>query len=169
MNDQDDSKRRNIFEDAQTLDEVVFQAIGAGSSCWETLDGTGVFQSSDAKRIGEDAVARIAQLQLRDDVGRDVDPGLLDALQDLGDEYGPLGVATVAAQLSDVNMVMVRLRAIQAEKQAALYAQQQQTPDVLTREPAHVHILQPDDPMVPNAMLTHREDMGLEQRGNLDD
>lgn len=42
-----------------TLVEVVFQAMGAASSCWDDMSGTGVFQSDRAKAIGDEAVAWI--------------------------------------------------------------------------------------------------------------
>lgn len=50
------------FDDADTLEAVVFQAIGAGSVCWESLEGTGVFQDGQAREVGEAAVARIRAL-----------------------------------------------------------------------------------------------------------
>lgn len=52
----------NLFNDARTLEEVVFQAIGAGSTCWENMSGTGVFQDARAVTIGNDAVARIRRI-----------------------------------------------------------------------------------------------------------
>ena len=45
--------------DPDTLEEVVGQAIGAGSACWETLSGAGVFQSERACQILNEAVAWI--------------------------------------------------------------------------------------------------------------
>lgn len=49
----------NTFDDAKTVEEVIFQAIGAGSTCWENLGGTGTFQDDRARRLGEDAMARL--------------------------------------------------------------------------------------------------------------
>lgn len=43
----------------RTLEEVVGQAVGAGSVCWEHMDGTGVFQARRAKQIVEEAVGWI--------------------------------------------------------------------------------------------------------------
>ena len=43
-----------------SLEEVVFQALGAASTCWESMAGTGVFQSERAKGIG-DAVIRFVR------------------------------------------------------------------------------------------------------------
>lgn len=56
------TKTENMFAQCETLDSVVFQAIGAGSVCWENLDQTGIFQSDQAKRVGEHAMERIGQL-----------------------------------------------------------------------------------------------------------
>lgn len=52
----------NRFADAESAEQVVFQAIGAGSMCWENMSGTGVFQSEEAKAIGDEAVARLREL-----------------------------------------------------------------------------------------------------------
>lgn len=48
-----------ILTDAETLNELVFQALGAASTCWETLNGAGVFDSTRAKAIGDELVARL--------------------------------------------------------------------------------------------------------------
>lgn len=39
-----------------SLESAVFQALGAASTCWERMDGTGVFQSTRAKVIGDKLV-----------------------------------------------------------------------------------------------------------------
>lgn len=52
----------NRFKECATAEEVVFQAIGAGSMCWENVRAAGVFDSDEAKRIGNDAVARLNEL-----------------------------------------------------------------------------------------------------------
>lgn len=54
----------NRFKDCVTAEEVVFQAIGAGSTCWENMSGTGVFQDGEAKAVGDDAMARLRELGL---------------------------------------------------------------------------------------------------------
>jgi len=43
------------FQKGETwsLTEAVFQAIGAASTCWEHMEGTGIFQSNLAREIGE--------------------------------------------------------------------------------------------------------------------
>lgn len=38
---------------ADTIRDAVMQALGAASTCWEDLSGTGVFQSARAQEIGE--------------------------------------------------------------------------------------------------------------------
>lgn len=42
--------------DPETLEEVIFTALGAASACWESLEGTGIFQSDRAKEIGDEVV-----------------------------------------------------------------------------------------------------------------
>ena len=44
--------------DKKPLDQSIYEAIGAASACWETLEHAGVYQSEDALDIGR-------QLQLR--------------------------------------------------------------------------------------------------------
>lgn len=45
------------YSDWETAEErkisAVFQALGAASTCWESLEHTGVFDSTRAKEIGE--------------------------------------------------------------------------------------------------------------------
>lgn len=41
------------------LATAVFTCLGAASTCWESLDGTGVFQSDRAKDIGDELVGFI--------------------------------------------------------------------------------------------------------------
>ena len=42
-----------------TIEEAVFQALGAASACWETLGNAGVFDSTRCKQIGDELLARI--------------------------------------------------------------------------------------------------------------
>lgn len=42
----------------ERIEQVVFQAIGAASTCWSETP-TGVFESTRAKQIGDDLVAFI--------------------------------------------------------------------------------------------------------------
>lgn len=41
------------------LETKVFEALGAASTCWESLEGTGVFDSDRAKDLGDELVAWI--------------------------------------------------------------------------------------------------------------
>lgn len=43
-------------DDPKTLEEVVGVAMGAASSCWESLGGTGRFQAEVAAQIVEDVL-----------------------------------------------------------------------------------------------------------------
>ena len=52
----------NIFKTCDSIEEVVGQAVGAGSTCWENLEGTGVFQSTQAAFVAGEAVDRIREL-----------------------------------------------------------------------------------------------------------
>lgn len=45
------------------IETAVFQAIGAASVCWESMSGTGVFDSDRAKQIGERLLEVIAEQQ----------------------------------------------------------------------------------------------------------
>lgn len=45
----------------QELEGAVFQALGAASVCWESLQEAGVFDSTRAKQIGEELVGIIVQ------------------------------------------------------------------------------------------------------------
>jgi hypothetical protein len=43
----------------ETIEEAVFRALGAASTCWEDLSGTGIFDSDRAKAIGDGLLAFI--------------------------------------------------------------------------------------------------------------
>lgn len=43
-----------------TLEEAVYQAIGAASMCWEDVAKAGVFDSDRAKAIGDALLAKVA-------------------------------------------------------------------------------------------------------------
>ena len=45
------------FDDAENTHAAVFQAIGAASMCWETIERAGVFNSDRTKEIAEDLLA----------------------------------------------------------------------------------------------------------------
>ena len=44
---------RELFEEAEDITAVVYLAIGAGSACWENLEGAGVFESTRASILGQ--------------------------------------------------------------------------------------------------------------------
>lgn len=54
-----DATRETAEPGDDTLETMVFEALGAASACWETLDGAGEFQSEAAEAIGHDLVSAI--------------------------------------------------------------------------------------------------------------
>ena len=54
-------EKDNRFADAEDRKGLIFQAIGAGSMCWEHIERAGIFDSDAAKKIGEDAYARLLE------------------------------------------------------------------------------------------------------------
>lgn len=51
------------IDDAETLEELIFQALGAASACWDNLVGAGEFQSSRARDIGNELIERLKALE----------------------------------------------------------------------------------------------------------
>jgi hypothetical protein len=53
---------RNMFRGCENVTELVYQLVGAASTCW--VDGTGdrVFDDADAKDVAEDGIARLIEL-----------------------------------------------------------------------------------------------------------
>lgn len=47
---------RQMIRSADTLEEAVGLSIGAASTCWDNLDGAGVFESERAAAITEELV-----------------------------------------------------------------------------------------------------------------
>jgi len=47
------------LDKADTLEDLVFQALGAASACWANLEGAGVFESDRAKAIGDELLERL--------------------------------------------------------------------------------------------------------------
>lgn len=47
---------------AKSMDEAVHLAVGAASVCWESMEGTGVFQDDRAREIAEALLERIKDL-----------------------------------------------------------------------------------------------------------
>lgn len=54
MSDFDDV--RKMIRSADTLEEAIGLSIGAASSCWDNLEGAGVFESERAAAITEELV-----------------------------------------------------------------------------------------------------------------
>ena len=42
-----------------TLEEILFQALGAASMCWENVEAAGIFDSSRAKEVGMALLAEV--------------------------------------------------------------------------------------------------------------
>lgn len=69
-----------IFDDwnsTTSLEEAVFQSIGAASGCWEDLAGAGIFNSDRAKQIGDELLEFIRMtvgIQKYEDVEGPVNP-----------------------------------------------------------------------------------------------
>jgi hypothetical protein len=51
-----------------------------------------------------------------DEITRHTSPALVDQLRQLGQQYGPLGVALAAARLTDQNLVVERITAFQENR-----------------------------------------------------
>lgn len=64
-----------------TLEEAVYQAIGAASVCWEDVAKAGVFDSDRAKAIGDALLTRVrGELdEVRDEAHRMVEAARADA------------------------------------------------------------------------------------------
>lgn len=54
-------KDERYLDDAHTLEELVFQAIGAASMMWEHPERAGVFESDRAKTLGDELLARLRE------------------------------------------------------------------------------------------------------------
>lgn len=52
----------NRFADVNDVQELMGQMIGAASTCWENLSSAGVFDSTKAKAILDEAVERLQQI-----------------------------------------------------------------------------------------------------------
>lgn len=52
----------NRFRDADSVDALLAQAIGAGSTCWSNPGGAGVFDSLEALYVFYDAKRRLSEL-----------------------------------------------------------------------------------------------------------
>jgi ABC-type thiamine transport system substrate-binding protein len=50
------------LDQATTVESAVYQAIGAGSTCWENLEGTGVFNDTKAREVAEELLEFMERL-----------------------------------------------------------------------------------------------------------
>lgn len=53
-----------MFDDCETAEEAIFQALGAVSVCWENIDRAGIFESTRAKVIGDALITRLVEFGL---------------------------------------------------------------------------------------------------------
>lgn len=65
------SRSRIQFElaKAETRKEVLGLALGAASTCWESLEGTGVFDDTQANLILNDTFYRLQELDATEEAG----------------------------------------------------------------------------------------------------
>ena len=54
-----DSTYRDMLDNADSLDELVYLALGAASACWTNLDGAGTFESTRATLLGKALIEQI--------------------------------------------------------------------------------------------------------------
>lgn len=52
----------NRFEDTTTIQELVYQMVGAGSTCWENLKGAGIFDDAEANAVASEGLQRMLEL-----------------------------------------------------------------------------------------------------------
>lgn len=50
------------FTDAATVEQLVYQIVGAGSTCWQGGTGEAVFDDVLAREVAEDGLRRLRQL-----------------------------------------------------------------------------------------------------------
>lgn len=50
-----------FYDAGNDLESYVYQALGAASVCWESMDGTGVFNSDRALEIGKSLISKIRE------------------------------------------------------------------------------------------------------------
>lgn len=69
------SDTENTFRHCTTRDELLGQLAGAASTCWENLDGAGVFQSERASDYVIAALERLFQIEAELAAAPDPSPG----------------------------------------------------------------------------------------------
>jgi hypothetical protein len=61
-NEKEQARQKNRFAEADSVQEVIGQAIGAGSTCWVGGTGAAEFDSDQAVQISAEATERIKTL-----------------------------------------------------------------------------------------------------------
>lgn len=57
-----EDEKINYHFDEISIESAVNQALGAASTCWENMSGTGVFNSNEALNISDQLLKRIRQM-----------------------------------------------------------------------------------------------------------
>jgi hypothetical protein len=52
----------NPFESAENITELIYQLVGAGSTCWHGGTGSAVFDDVRAVQVAEDGIDRLITL-----------------------------------------------------------------------------------------------------------
>ena len=52
----------NLFASAESVEALIFQAVGCASMCWENPDGAGEFDVKMATEIGNQVLERLSEL-----------------------------------------------------------------------------------------------------------
>ena len=50
------------FADCENVTELIYQVVGAGSTCWVGGTGVIVFDSTQAKEVADDSIERLVEL-----------------------------------------------------------------------------------------------------------
>lgn len=64
------SPMTNMFADVETIEELIYRLVGAGSSCWVGSTGDLTFDTPLAARVGHDALTRLNELLGQADLHR---------------------------------------------------------------------------------------------------
>lgn len=51
-----------MFSDAENVTELIYQLVGAGSTCWVGGTGSAVFDSDQAKEFADAGIERLIEL-----------------------------------------------------------------------------------------------------------
>lgn len=79
----------------ETLEEVVGQAIGAASVCWESMEGTGIFQEDRARQIVDDVLDWIKTEYIKPNLGMATTRDLISELAARAEVHGYANYRTV--------------------------------------------------------------------------